>query len=68
MNNVDARDVLVSSKRLRARYGVTDRTIHRWENDLRMGFPQPLRIRGRKYWRLEELESYEQVRAAARRP
>jgi hypothetical protein len=48
-----------------ARYGVTTRSIERWEEDPELRFPRPLRINQRKYWSLTALESWERQRAAA---
>ena len=45
------------------RYGVSDTTIIRWERDERLGFPQALVIRGRKYRRLSELRAFEERQA-----
>ena len=49
------------------RYGVTSMTLHRWERDSRLGFPEPLRIGRFRYWRLADLAAWEQsrVRGAA---
>jgi hypothetical protein len=46
------------------RYQVTPRTIHRWDRQPELGFPQPLLINGRKYRRLNQLESWERQRVA----
>jgi predicted DNA-binding transcriptional regulator AlpA len=45
------------------RYGVDRRTVDRWEKDERMNFPKFIRIRGRKYRDLAELEKWEKKRA-----
>ena len=47
------------------RYKVTPRTLHRWDRQSDLGFPQPLLINGRKYRRLAQLESWERERAAS---
>ena len=47
------------SSAVRARYGVSDMTIWRWLHNDKLGFPAPLRINGRRYWRLIELEAWE---------
>jgi predicted DNA-binding transcriptional regulator AlpA len=41
-------------------------TIFRWLADPKLGFPQPIRINGRRYWRLADLQAFE-VRQAAQR-
>ena len=59
-------DEFVSSKRIRERYDdISDMTLWRWENDILLGFPKPIRINRRKYWRLSELISWERERAKA---
>ena len=47
-----------------ARYSISTRTVDRWLADPRVGFPQPLRVRDRRYWRIADLESWERARAA----
>jgi hypothetical protein len=47
------------------RYGVTTRSIERWEEDQELRFPRPLVINRRKYWALVDLETWERRRAAA---
>ena len=34
-------------------------TIWRYERDPKLGFPKPLRIKRRKYWRVRDLEAFE---------
>jgi predicted DNA-binding transcriptional regulator AlpA len=48
----------------RARYGVSDMTIFRWLADPKLGFPQPIRINGRRYWRLADLQAFEARQAS----
>jgi len=43
-----------------ARYGITDMTLWRWLADTTLNFPAPaMRIRGRRFWRLADLEKWE---------
>ena len=46
------------------RYGVNDRTVSRWEADTTLEFPQPMLVRGRKFFALDELERWERSRAS----
>lgn len=39
------------ASQVRARYGVSEMSIWRWLRDERLGFPAPIRINGRRYWR-----------------
>jgi hypothetical protein len=43
---------------------VTVRTIERWGEDPKLKFPKPVVVNKRKYFPLEELESWELSRAA----
>ncbi len=49
----------IPGPKVRARYNVTDMTIHRWLNDRDMGFPRPFYFGRFRYWRLAELEAWE---------
>jgi hypothetical protein len=46
------------------RYGVSDRTIARWERDVDLQFPQALIINGRKYYSADELTSWDRANAS----
>ncbi len=48
-----------------ARYSVTTRTVDRWHNDEKLGFPKPIVINGRNYYREDELVEFD--RQCARR-
>ena len=43
---------------------VTPRTINNWDRQPELGFPPAVRINGRKYRHLHELESWERQRVA----
>lgn len=58
-NLLPARDVL-------ARYQVVERTISRWLADPSMSFPEPIKIRQRRYWREADLLAWERTRATTR--
>jgi len=38
--------------------GVSDMTLWRWLNDRAMGFPEPVYIQKRRYWREAELGAW----------
>ena len=42
------------------RYSITGQTLIRWTRDETLGFPQPLRIRGRNFWNVAELDAFDQ--------
>ena len=51
---------LLPTRKVRARYGgITERTIYRWLKNPELGFPQPLVINGRRYWKPEDLEAFD---------
>ena len=52
-------DELLPTRKVRARYHTTDRTLLRWERDGVL--PPPVWICGRKHWRLSELERAERA-------
>ena len=58
------RKELISGPAVDARYDIVAMTRWRWRNDPRLGFPQPIRIRNRLYWRLSELIAWERETAA----
>lgn len=45
--------------KVRIRYGVSDTSLWRWLRDDALGFPHPLRINGRRFWKLADLEGWE---------
>lgn len=49
---------------VRARYGVSDMSLWRWLHASEMGFPEPLRINRRRFWKLSDLEAFEARQAA----
>ena len=57
---------LLPAAHLLARYRVSDMTLFRWLKDQKLGFPQPIRINGRRYWRLADLQAFEARQAAQR--
>jgi predicted DNA-binding transcriptional regulator AlpA len=52
----------LTSKQVRARYGVSDMSLWRWLRNEALGFPRPLRINGRRFWKLVDLEAWEDSR------
>jgi predicted DNA-binding transcriptional regulator AlpA len=58
-------DCFLNSKQVRARYGdASDMWIWRRLKD-KSGFPQPIDICGRRFWKLSELTTWERRRATA---
>jgi predicted DNA-binding transcriptional regulator AlpA len=53
-------DKILTDAQVRARLGnKSQRTIDRWTADISLGFPQPIRIRGRKYRDATAIEAFE---------
>jgi hypothetical protein len=48
------------------RYGISWRSIQRWEQDPRLGFPPALVIRGRKFRKRSQLEAWERQQVKQR--
>ncbi len=46
------------------RYGVDNRSLHRWRNDPDLNFPVAMIVHGRTFFALDELETWEKSRAA----
>ena len=44
---------------VKKRYSVTDKSIWRWLKDDSLGYPQPIRIKGRSFWRIADLRARE---------
>lgn len=52
-----------NAAQVRARYsGVSDMSLWRWLHDEELGFPQPIRINGRRFWREQDLIAWERTR------
>ena len=58
------RDGLLPTPSVCERYQVVSRTIERWLDDEALGFPRPLIINRRRYFRVAELEQWERAQAA----
>ncbi len=50
------------ARRVWERYGITSMTLHRWQRDERLGFPQPVYVGRFRYWKMHELIAWEQSR------
>lgn len=60
-----APDVRLPTKAVAKRYDVTIRTVERWSDNPALGFPKPIVVNARKYFRLSELEAWESKHEAA---
>jgi predicted DNA-binding transcriptional regulator AlpA len=58
-------EAMIGSKKVNDRYGNKARlTLYRWMKDPDLGFPKPVKIRGRHFWKLGQLRQWERQRAA----
>lgn len=56
----------LSAANVRLRYdGISDMTLWRWLHDDDLGFPQPFRINGRRFWNEPDLIAWEKKRASS---
>ncbi len=57
-------DALLNSSQVKARCGsVSDMCIWRWLRDERVGFPHPVKINKRNYWKLGDLRAWQERHA-----
>jgi predicted DNA-binding transcriptional regulator AlpA len=56
-------DAMISAPRVRAKFGITEMTLYRWVHDADLGFPQPLKVRERNFFRASELLRWETEQA-----
>ena len=51
----------LTAKQVRARFGgISNMSLWRWIDDKTLGFPRPLIICRRRYFRLDQIEAFEQ--------
>jgi predicted DNA-binding transcriptional regulator AlpA len=55
----------LTGPQLRQRFSISAVGLHRWLNDERLQFPQPVKIRERLFWRLGDIEAFEKQMIAA---
>jgi hypothetical protein len=51
--------LLLRDSQVAARYGVHPKTLQRWDATPALEFPQPIRIRGRRYRSIAELDAWD---------
>jgi hypothetical protein len=61
----DTSRALLPASKVRLRYGVSFRTLDRWVADQALGFPRPVVISNRRYFRVADLEEFENQRKRA---
>ncbi|MBR1156588.1 MerR family transcriptional regulator [Bradyrhizobium sp. JYMT SZCCT0428] len=68
MSDTQSSSRKLPTRQVCARYGVTDRTIARWERDPELKFPQPTIVNHRKYYDDEQLTCWDRSMAVLRAP
>jgi hypothetical protein len=63
----DHSETLLPAAKIRARYNRSDKTLSRWLTDPDLGFPKPIYIRNRRYFREAELLEWELAQAGKAR-
>jgi predicted DNA-binding transcriptional regulator AlpA len=63
MNSIIS-DSMLPAAQVWKRYGKTDRTLDRWLKDEALGFPRPVVIRNRRYFKEAELQAWERAQAS----
>ncbi|NKM87465.1 DNA-binding protein [Rhizobium laguerreae] len=49
-----------------SRYQISEMTLHRWQKNEKLGFPEPLKINRRKFFLEDDLIAWERSRASGR--
>lgn len=59
--------VYLTAAQVRVRFGgVSDMALWRWINSPTTGFPKPVKIGQRRYFRLDEIEAFEEAKQQKR--
>jgi hypothetical protein len=59
----DGSTALLPARRVLDRYCICARTLDRWVKDESVGFPKPIVVHRRRYWRVGELVAFERRRS-----
>lgn len=59
----DPPNTLIPRPKVRKRYGISEMTMWRWENNPSVEFPSPIVINRRKFYRVDELSVWEAKRS-----
>jgi predicted DNA-binding transcriptional regulator AlpA len=63
MDSQQHSETLIPASKVCARYSRSDKTLDRWLKDESLGFPRPVVIRNRRYFREGELVQWERAQA-----
>ena len=53
---------LLPARQIWEHFGICSRTLSRWLAQGDLGFPRPIFVNGRRYWRLAEIEAWDHAR------
>lgn len=65
MKMIDEKPTWLPAVAVCERYAIGKMALWRWTQDDELGFPAPIQIRKRNYWRLSDLEAFERRKAMA---
>ena len=58
----NADEVFLTAKQVKTRFGgISDMALYRWVHDKQIGFPKPMTIGIRRYWKLQDLQEFEKL-------
>ena len=57
-------EALLPARKVQLRYDIADRTLDRWLSVAGLNFPRPVVINRRRYFKVDELRTWERQRAA----
>jgi predicted DNA-binding transcriptional regulator AlpA len=66
MNTPQIESALLPASSVWTRFGVVDRTLDRWLEKASLGFPRPIVINRRRYFRESEIVAWERMQAAVK--
>jgi predicted DNA-binding transcriptional regulator AlpA len=67
MAEPDATAVYLTAAQVRSRYGgVSDMSLWRWLHDEQLGFPKPVWIQNRRFWKASDLAAWDETRPSQR--
>lgn len=53
----------LTSAQVMSRYSISEMTLFRWQKSEKLGFPKPMVVNRRKFFRVEDLTAWERERA-----
>jgi predicted DNA-binding transcriptional regulator AlpA len=66
MSLTETESKFLPTRQVCERYGISDRTLARWERDPDLRFPQPMTINKRKFYSENALTAFDRAQVAQR--